>query len=128
MDCTADHIREWHTALGWSDIGYNLFIRRNGFVEMGRPLEARGAHVKGYNDVALGICLAGGVDEDAYPEDNFTIKQKQSLAQWIKALRLMYPTAIIQGHRDFPRVSKACPSFDVSEFIHEWIDAPKVIA
>jgi N-acetylmuramoyl-L-alanine amidase len=24
----------------------------------------------------------------------------------------MFPNAIIQGHKDFPNVAKACPSFD----------------
>jgi N-acetylmuramoyl-L-alanine amidase len=26
-----------------------------------------------------------------------------------------YPTAIIQGHRDFSGVNKACPSFDAKK-------------
>jgi N-acetylmuramoyl-L-alanine amidase len=24
----------------------------------------------------------------------------------------LYPNAVVQGHRDFPKVTKACPSFD----------------
>ena len=27
----------------------------------------------------------------------------------------LYPKAKIQGHKDFPAVNKACPSFDVRE-------------
>ena len=33
----------------------------------------------------------------------------------IKKLRAKYPNAIIQGHRDFPNVAKACPQFDAKK-------------
>ena len=33
----------------------------------------------------------------------------------LKKLKKQFPKAIIQGHRDFPDVKKACPSFNAKE-------------
>jgi N-acetylmuramoyl-L-alanine amidase len=30
----------------------------------------------------------------------------------LRKLRVQYPTAIIQGHRDFPNVKKSCPRYN----------------
>lgn len=110
-------IDRWHRAKGWNGIGYNYVIRRDGTLEVGRPLEAVGSHVLGYNEVSVGICLAGGVAEDGKtPEDNFTPAQKDTLAKAVRILLKEYPKATVQGHRDFPKVAKACPSFDVKKW------------
>ena len=95
-------------------IGYHKVIRRDGTIEAGRHLNMAGAHVEGYNGQSIGICLVGGIKKDGTPENNFTEDQMQSLAQVILELRQDgYAHAIVQGHRDFPNVAKACPSFDV---------------
>jgi len=117
MDIGEDEIRVWHKNNGWLDIGYNIVIRRHGLIEIGRPLDHQGAHVAGYNDVSLGICLIGGVDENLKAADNFTAAQWVSLASTLTWLDRVYPDAIIQGHRDFPGVAKDCPSFDVKGFV-----------
>lgn len=110
-------IDRWHRAQGWNGIGYHYVIRRDGTLEVGRPLEAVGSHVQGYNEVSVGICLAGGVAEDGKTsEDNFTPAQKNTLAKAVRILLNEYPKATVQGHRDFPKVAKACPSFDVKKW------------
>lgn len=110
-------IRKWHLAQGWSDIGYNIVIPRNGTIQIGRPIDAMGAHVAGYNNSALGICLVGGISEDGKPEDNFTPAQKEALLITLHFCRRYAPDAKIQGHRDFPNVKKDCPCFDVREWL-----------
>jgi len=113
-DIGAKEIDGWHKARGWSGIGYHFVIRRNGVVETGRPLNQIGSHVQGFNAVSLGICLVGGVKADGRtPENNFTPAQFASLAKLVKDLKVTYKDAVVQGHRDFPRVAKACPCFDV---------------
>lgn len=116
-DIGVEKIREWHTAKGWSDVGYHYVIKRDGTVEKGRADNMPGAHVEGYNSVSLGICLVGGVNTKLQPEDNFTPAQWASLTNLVRTLHTTYPTAKIQGHRDFPGVSKACPSFDVAKWL-----------
>lgn len=77
----------------------------------------------GHNQDSLGICLVGGVSEANAPEDNFTEEQYASLIYAKAFLDRMWPDAEWLGHRDFPGVSKACPCFDVKE----WIAAEKVL-
>jgi hypothetical protein len=110
-------IRKWHQAKGWQDIGYNIVIPRDGTIQIGRPMDYCGAHVEGYNNRALGICLIGGIAEDGKAEDNFTPKQKEALIVALRFCRLYAPGARIQGHRDFPNVAKDCPSFDVRAWL-----------
>ena len=110
----AAEIRRWHCARGWVDIGYHFIIRRDGTVERGRPQNTIGAHVEGFNSTSVGVCLVGGVTERNInkAEDNFTPAQWAALKTLVTTRRELYPNAVVQGHRDFPKVTKACPSFD----------------
>jgi len=106
-------IRSWHKAKGWSDIGYHFVIRRSGAVEKGRPLSKVGAHVAGWNTDNIGICLEGGLNDKTFaPENNFTRAQWAALKPLVASLRRTATKAKIMGHRDFPKVAKACPCFD----------------
>ena len=60
-----------HLGFGWDGIGYHKVILRSGEIENGRPEYWVGAHVKGENDVSLGVCLIG--------RDEFTNEQFSSL-------------------------------------------------
>lgn len=110
----AADIDRWHRANGWACVGYHYVIRRDGTVEEGRDVEVIGAHVENHNSNSVGICLSGGVSEKDVnvPENNFTPAQFAALKALLLRLREKYPKAVIQGHRDFPGVKKACPSFD----------------
>lgn len=110
---TAADIRGWHKAKGWSDIGYHWVVRLDGTVEAGRPELQVGAHVGGHNSTTIGVVYVGGIDKNAYaPKDTRTAAQKTALLKLLKELKKRYPAAIILGHRDFPGVAKACPSFN----------------
>ena len=76
-----------------------------------------GAHVADYNHNSVGICMVGGVDKDQKAVNNFTPAQFSSLAALVQTLHDKYPKAVIQGHRDFPKVAKACPCFDVKPWV-----------
>lgn len=118
MDIGVEEIRRWHMQKGWSDVGYHYVIRRDGTVEKGRPDHIPGAHARGYNRYSLGICLVGGVKKGTTKaEANFTPAQYLSLQTLLEELSTEYPDAEILGHRDLPGVNKACPSFDVREWL-----------
>jgi N-acetylmuramoyl-L-alanine amidase len=121
MDIGAKEITKWHKALGWVTIGYHYVIRRNGKLETGRAENLVGSHVKDFNAVSIGVCLVGGVEQDDYtkPENNFTAEQFATLKALLGLMRVKYPKAKIQGHRDFPNVAKDCPSFDVAAWLKE---------
>jgi len=126
QDIDISDIRRWHLKRGWKDVGYHYFIKRNGTIQRGRDLdhdgyvlEEVGAHVKGYNSRSIGICYEGGINELGKPEDNRTGQQKESLATLLFTLKELLPKAQIKGHRDFPNVHKACPSFEVKDWLRE---------
>lgn len=105
-------IRQWHRKKGWADIGYHFVVRRDGRVEKGRPITETGAHVQGWNKNNVGICLEGGINDRFQPENNFTREQWRALKPLVAGLREKATKAKIVGHRDFPKVDKACPCFD----------------
>ena len=112
MDVPIERVRKWHLDRGWSDIGYHYYITRDGKIHKGRDLNIVGAHVRGYNKNSIGIFYEGGINEKGDPEDNRTDEQKKSLLKVVKVLKFVFENAVVQGHRDFPNVKKACPSFD----------------
>lgn len=118
MDIGVKEIRRWHRDQGWLDVGYHFIIRRDGNVEFGRNLNAMGAHVKGHNADSVGLCLIGGVDTSNNPDDNFTQIQRETLLHLLRFLTKLYPEAKVVGHRDLDE-NKACPSFDVKQFLEE---------
>ncbi|WP_092738125.1 N-acetylmuramoyl-L-alanine amidase [Riemerella columbipharyngis] len=111
-DFKAKDIDQWHKARGWREIGYNYVVDLNGSIEFGRDVDKIPAQVKGFNANAIGVVYVGGVDAKSNPKDTRTTAQKASLLKLLKDLRKLYPMAKILGHRDFPNVRKACPSFD----------------
>jgi N-acetyl-anhydromuramyl-L-alanine amidase AmpD len=119
MDIGIETVAEWHKARGFKTVGYHYFIRRDGTRQTGRQINEIGAHVIGHNHHSVGVCLAGGVEDDAKtPSDNFTKEQWTTLYLTLKELHEQYPKAIIVGHRDLD-AGKACPSFDVSEYVED---------
>lgn len=118
MDIGAAEIDVWHKNRGFEKIGYHDVIRRDGRVEQGRDIDDVGAHVKGFNNLSVGVCLVGGVDKKNRPENNFTPEQFKSLKRLLRFYMAKYPKAMILGHRDLDD-GKACPSFDVQDWLRE---------
>jgi len=108
-------VRRWHVDdRGWSDIGYHYLIDRDGKIATGRPLERKGAHVKGRNTGTVGVALFGGHggNENDQFSDHFTPAQDVALRGLIRRLQSDYPTiAKISGHHEY--AAKACPCFRV---------------
>lgn len=105
----------WKNQLGWRMPGYHFIIKPDGEVVSLLPIEQVSNGVKGFNHESINISYVGGIDEKVIPKDNRTLAQKASLLKLLKELRQKFPKAIIQGHRDFPNVKKACPSFDAKK-------------
>ena len=104
-DLNALDIHKMHLNFGWDGIGYHKVICRSGKIENGRPEYWAGAHVKGKNDISLGVCLIG--------RDYFTELQFSSLEKVLREWKFLYPGSKILGHRDTGNTSKTCPNFDV---------------
>jgi len=100
-------INNWHKEKGWDMIGYHHVILEDGTVENGRPAWMQGAHVRGYNQKSIGICLIGkGV---------YTGQQWAALPRIIHKLLGEFPSAVVCGHNDLDK-NKLCPLFDVKQW------------
>lgn len=109
----AERIRRWHVDdNGWSDIGYHYVVERDGSLVKGRSDDVPGAHVKGFNDRSLGICLVGGINDSDEPEFNYTAGQMVTMIGLVKQLTLIHPEAKVVGHNELD-AGKDCPCFNV---------------
>lgn len=105
----------WKNQLGWKMPGYHFIIKPDGQIVTLLPIEQVSNGVQGFNSQTINISYIGGVDAKNVPVDNRTPQQKATLLKLLRELKQKFPTAIIQGHRDFPNVKKACPSFDAKK-------------
>tara|TARA_B110000261_G_scaffold140993_1_gene161347 strand:+ start:132 stop:572 length:441 start_codon:yes stop_codon:yes gene_type:complete len=111
-----DDIRNWHVnGNKWSDVGYHFVIKIDGTIQIGRPINKIGAHVKGKNRSSIGICYIGGMNRDMTDWiDTRTPEQKVSLIALLKELKEKYTEAIVYGHNDFTD-KKVCPCFNAKQ-------------
>ena len=116
---TVEDIDRMHKAKGWAGIGYHWVIYQDGSIHEGRKEKYAGAHVRHYNEHAIGVCYVGGKDEKGRNGDTRTPEQKAALWFLLKDLKNSYPNAKIVGHRDFPNVHKDCPCYDVQSEMAE---------
>lgn len=129
QDYTFENCIRDHQARGFKTCGYHRFIRKDGSINIGRPFELVGAHVKNYNAYSIGICYEGGLDAEGKVKDTRTEEQKASINLCIMeaiAFANRYGSKItrITGHRDLsPDLDgdgvvepnewvKQCPCFD----------------
>lgn len=101
-------------------VAYHYVIELNGSIIQTLRHDQKGAHTGGHNTGNLGISYVGGVAADGKtPKDTRTVAQKASMLALLKRLRGQYPGVRIRGHRDWPGVHKACPSFDVPAYLKQ---------
>jgi N-acetylmuramoyl-L-alanine amidase len=119
---TIESIRHyWKEVRGWGDTpGYHYIIERNGNIVqlLDEKLNSNGVYA--HNSSCINIAYIGGVDKDNKPVDNRTDAQKHAMFDKIVELTEKYKGANVMGHRDFPDVKKACPSFDVKKWLADY--------
>lgn len=103
---------------GWSDIGYNFLLDKNGKVYVGRADDTQGAHFSGVNSGTSGISLMGHYN--TVTPTTIMIDSLKSLLAWKACVKNINPTATvyhsssglnlktISGHRDGPNATD-CP-------------------
>lgn len=117
----------WKEVKGWNTVGYHYLIEYNGTLNCLLPVSKVSNGVAGNNSDSINVCYIGGVDKNGKAFDTRSEKQKQTLIQIIKKLKIDFPNAQILGHRDFsPDLNKdgviqpcerikECPSFEAKE-------------
>jgi hypothetical protein len=126
VEAKRDEIKRWHVNQNkWRDIGYAELGDYDGSHAMGRdlngnddPFDDIGAHTKGWNSKAIGLCLIGGhgaSKTDSF-EDHFTPEQDAWLRDRIAELKNRFPSIKwVKGHNDF--AAKGCPGFQVGPWL-----------
>lgn len=112
----ASILKYWKERLKWKSPGYHYIIEVSGKVTELLPIDKISNGVAGFNSVTINIAYVGGVFESGKTVDNRTPEQKASMAKLVKELKMQFPDAIVQGHRDFPNVHKECPCFEVKKW------------
>ena len=134
VHCTASHqsqtidgLKQEFKRKGWVNPGYHYVVSPDGKITQLLDEDKVSNGVKGFNSVSINVAYIGGIDVNGKPTDNRTDAQKASLRSLLKMLHKKYPTAVIQGHRDFsPDLNKdgkitsnewmkSCPCFNAKE-------------
>lgn len=134
VHCTASHqsmtiegLKQEFKRKGWVNPGYHYVVSPDGKITQLLDEDKVSNGVKGFNSVSINVAYIGGIDTNGKATDNRTDAQKASLRSLLKMLHKKYPTAVIQGHRDFsPDLNKdgkitpnewmkACPCFNAKE-------------
>ncbi len=130
-EVTGDDIRRWHTSpvskggRGWKQVGYTDLFHLDGSVERlvnnnedmnVDPWEITNG-AAGYNSVSRHIVYAGGVDANDVNKavDTRTPAQEEAMKRYVLDFHRRFPGVRIVGHNQL--AAKACPSFDVSEWL-----------
>jgi N-acetyl-anhydromuramyl-L-alanine amidase AmpD len=103
-----DIIKEWHLARGFTDVGYHIFVKKDGTIQLGRPLSQMGAHCITMNMVSIGICFSG--------RERFTDDQFLSAYSLVETLMNNYkiPKSKVLPHNHFNK-NKTCPNFSLDK-------------
>lgn len=116
----ADIKAYWKNHLGWNNPGYHYIVERDGEIVQLLSEDKIANGVAGFNKNSIHISYIGGIDRKAKPIDNRTKAQEDAIFDKIVELTEKYPGAEVKGHRDFPNVKKACPCFDVKEWLRNY--------
>lgn len=100
--CTAQDIHNWHLSRGWTGIGYNFFVRKDGQIYRGRPEDVVGAHAANYNSKSIGVCFEGDFTEETMPK-----AQLEAGKELVAYLKDKYKITSVKGHRDL--MATDCP-------------------
>lgn len=108
--------RHWRERLKWRSPGYHVIIEANGNIVRLADDSVVCNGVAGHNSTSLHVSYIGGIRvPSGIPHDTRTDAQKAALLRVLHEWKQKYPRAVIQGHRDFAGVKKACPSFDAKK-------------
>lgn len=110
--------RYWKEVKGWGDVpGYHYIIKPDGEIVKLLDESKNSYGVYAHNSECISISYIGGIDKQGKTKDTRTRKQEVAMFNKIVELTERYKAAKVVGHRDFPDVNKACPSFDVKTWL-----------
>ena len=127
----SEQINQMHIKKGWAGIGYHFIVKRDGSIQIGRDINATGAHVLDFNTRSVGISFVAGYkcastkykDTPPFSEvgvESITQAQHEAFKRFMSAWYRVYPGGQAWGHVDFPNnKGKVDPGFDVGKRCYE---------
>lgn len=101
MKGSIEDIHKLHIDNGWAGCGYHFYIRYDGSIYEGRPVEMVGAHAIGFNSGSIGVCFEGNFEEEVMGE-----KQKKAGRDLYNYLYKIYR---VPAYRHGELMSTLCP-------------------
>lgn len=112
-DGDIESIHKQHINRGWAGIGYHYYIRKDGEVYTGRPIEFIGAHCPNNNQKSIGICLEGD-----FRKEQPTDEQLKSCKELVEMLRQRIPSIKrVLNHSDL--YATQCPVVNLKGMIND---------
>lgn len=100
---SAEQIHQMHIKQnGWAGIGYHFYVRKDGTVYRGRPIDTVGTHTANYNANSIGVCFEGNMENE-----NLTQAQFNSGIELLAFIIGLYPNITFKRHKDLN--ATACP-------------------
>ena len=95
-------IHKLHLSNGWKGIGYHFYVRKDGSVYEGRPIDTVGAHAGGNNSYSVGVCFEGNFEKEKMPEI-----QEKAGRELLSYIFGKYGKLTVKKHSDV--CATACP-------------------
>lgn len=126
--CSIERLNDIMRGMNFYMIGYNFYVRRNGEVYAGRPVNATGANCYDYNTCSIGVCFEGDFTVEHISEEQY--RAGVELINYLSAkynipkVRVYKPNSVpsgggIGGHKNF--YSTNCPglNFPLEKMMNE---------
>lgn len=121
--CTATHqtatvegiVRHWRERRGWRNPGYHIIVTPDGSWTQLQDFNRVSNGVRGINSTSIHVSYIGGIDRSGKALDNRTESQKEVFETVYNTFKNKLPNITFHGHNEFS--NKACPSYDVQEWI-----------
>lgn len=113
MNGSVEDVNQVHLNNGWTMIGYNYYIRKDGTIWEGRPVDAIGANCYGQNASSISICFEGNFMTDTMPD-----VQYNSGVELCKYLMQQHPAIKeINGHKHYYNTDCPGANFPLDKII-----------
>jgi len=102
-DGDINSIHQEHLNRKWAGCGYHFYVKKDGSIYRGRPINMIGAHCPDFNSISIGICFEGNYDREMI----MPLVQFEAGKKLIKLIREGFKNTKTVGHRE--KFATACP-------------------
>ncbi|MEG2786463.1 MAG: N-acetylmuramoyl-L-alanine amidase [Romboutsia sp.] len=99
--------------MGFTMVGYNYYVRKDGSVWQGRPVNVTSGNCYGQNNHSIGVCFEGNYDKDA----SMPSAQFNAGVELIKYLENEYNIHEVNGHKHYYNTDCPGRNFPLSRML-----------